>query len=953
MADPGGPTFTASVTRPDDLLVLSFDFYNLTLDTPAGQAAGLVRVTPGQPAFIAVQLPPQHIAEKVDGTSPAPAMMASPTRLAFRLADDTDRIDFTLRDLLDWAHLIPSVTANAVADAPADGSVLLPRLPAPTETAIELPYRLVLSPDATGGWSHSADAVTRGEVTELWQTRLGVRQPDGTDETQLPVLRAVWSRDLPPGTTGIVPPPTDSGLSSTTLTGAERVGIVALSSYFGQEILLLNPVQDPLYYTPPALQAAHLALSALGGWTDIRGDWDFPEDPGKVYPNQAPPGGSPPFSVVAWRHVVAQGRDQYVRIVTRGYLYPLGHRANRVAVYERRLDVNGVADLLVQLETVVVREPYRDYRPLSADHPADYALPVRTARIQTLVTPPQDPGSPNAAATVFGTDGQPLLFHVSGEDWSGQPVELRIPLAFVPDHASNDPSQVYRGLQVNLGGQPVTLASGAAAAARLPVQIMEFTAAFQGDSCLPYVLSAQVSIPAIAHLSGSVAANSSQALVRLTDPATTAGDVFAQLVHLDAGSADMVQTTLPVDLPPQRGGGLARPSLAIGALSRSLGAVPPGLGDLASIKQQLFADLEAARLLGSIRLTDVISVISSLDQLPKLRQQQTPGGTDISFDWSPPVQSFGPLELRPGAALTLSTLLHLPAGPGAGGPPRCTVRGTLTNFAINFLDVAEVSFESVEFRAEQGQPMTVRPTGVRVRLRNELEFLNALADIMPADGFSDGPTVSVTPRGVTAGYSLGLPSAGIGILSLEQVAMSAAVMLPFDGSPAAVRLAFSERAHPFLVTVSMIGGAGFFALEVDTEGVRRIEGSIEVGANMTVDLAIVSANVHVMAGFYFGLKRVDNRDKIDFSAYLRIGGSVELLGIAGVSVDISLSMTLEDGPPASIGGRASVVVSVHLLMFRKSLSLSTEKHFAIAPNDPSFDELVSQDDWETYCRAFA
>ena len=48
-----------------------------------------------------------------------------------------------------------------------------------------------------------------------------------------------------------------------------------------------------------------------------------------------------------------------------------------------------------------------------------------------------------------------------------------------------------------------------------------------------------------------------------------------------------------------------------------------------------------------------------------------------------------------------------------------------------------------------------------------------------------------------------------------------------------------------------------------------------------------------------------------------------------------------------------MVVSVHLLMFRKSLSLSTEKHFAIAPNDPSFDELVSQDDWETYCRAFA
>jgi hypothetical protein len=295
-----------------------------------------------------------------------------------------------------------------------------------------------------------------------------------------------------------------------------------------------------------------------------------------------------------------------------------------------------------------------------------------------------------------------------------------------------------------------------------------------------------------------------------------------------------------------------------------------------------------------------------------------------------------------------------PVGPG-GGQPRCVVHGKLTNFAINFLDVVAVSFDAIEFNAEQGKQMTVRPTGVKLRLQRELEFLNALADILPADGFSDGPTLRITPQGVTAGYALGLPSVGVGIFSLEHVAMSAGVTLPFDGTPAAVRLAFSERAHPFLATVSMIGGSGFFALEVDTAGVRRIEGAIEVGANITVNLAIVSANVHVMAGFYFGLKRVGDRDQIDFSAYLRIGGSVELLGIAGVSIDINMSMTLEfdGGRPVSIGGRATVSVSVHLLMFSKSLSLSTEKHFAIAANDPSFDELVTEEDWETYCRAYA
>jgi hypothetical protein len=69
--------------------------------------------------------------------------------------------------------------------------------------------------------------------------------------------------------------------------------------------------------------------------------------------------------------------------------------------------------------------------------------------------------------------------------------------------------------------------------------------------------------------------------------------------------------------------------------------------------------------------------------------------------------------------------------------------------------------------------------------------------------------------------------------------------------------------------------------------------------------------------------------------------------------------------PHSIGGRASVVVGVHLLMFTKSVRLSTEKHFAIPPRsgpggmsaaslgDVSFDELVEENDWEAYCRAFA
>ena len=51
------------VLRPDDLLALTFEFVNLALDTPQGQAPRLVRSQPGQPAFLIVHFAPQHTAE--------------------------------------------------------------------------------------------------------------------------------------------------------------------------------------------------------------------------------------------------------------------------------------------------------------------------------------------------------------------------------------------------------------------------------------------------------------------------------------------------------------------------------------------------------------------------------------------------------------------------------------------------------------------------------------------------------------------------------------------------------------------------------------------------------------------------------------------------------------------------------------------------------------------------
>ena len=229
--------------------------------------------------------------------------------------------------------------------------------------------------------------------------------------------------------------------------------------------------------------------------------------------------------------------------------------------------------------------------------------------------------------------------------------------------------------------------------------------------------------------------------------------------------------------------------------------------------------------------------------------------------------------------------------------------------------------------AQSGQKIDLGAGNVQITFKNQLAFVNVLASLLPVAGFSDPPFLTSTDDGVTAGYTLEVPTAAVGVLSLENLSMTAALDLPFDGA-AAIRLAFAERSSPFLCTVSLIAGGAYLAVEVDATGIRRVEGSLELGANLTIDFVIVSANVHVIAGFFFSYDEVDG---VQFDAYLRIGGSVNLLGIISLSIELVLTLGYNNQGknPTKITGSASVTVSVSVLMMSQSFTLSASKDFPL------------------------
>lgn len=460
------PDSSASVVRADDLLALDFEFYNLTLSTSHGSPPQLTRITSGQPAYIVVKLPPQHLAEPAFTEDPVTGLpqsvpelplnsvFAGESRLAFQLPDAVQSVPFTLAALLDWSSLVPSLPANALPAAPdLTAGQPAPAPPADWQTAIELPYRLLLSPDASGRWTHALSPVTRAGVTELWHTRLGALGPDGSvTETALPALRPVWAVDLPAGSV--------ADGSGGPLDTPTRQAIVLGSGDFSP-----RTPGGPAHLAPP-LSATGLTLSALGAWTDLRGAWS---------PSDFPVGA---IQLVWWHQIVAQGRDQYAQATRLGTLYPLGLRAVSVAVTERKPSTarDGVSGdmLLTRPNLVVVLEPSIDYGSLPTPSPT---MPLRSVRLLTRsVWADPLPATPE----VIQVKGLPYQFHVVGRDWLGSPVDFSLPLLFVPDgstyQATHD-AYVPVNKPVSLRRQRVALAQedpASSGGTTLPVDSITF-----------------------------------------------------------------------------------------------------------------------------------------------------------------------------------------------------------------------------------------------------------------------------------------------------------------------------------------------------------------------------------------------------------------------------------------------------------------------------------------------
>lgn len=546
-----------------------------------------------------------------------------------------------------------------------------PRAPGATETALELPYRLILSPNRHGAWFHAATPVESAFTghTELWHTRLGVRHTDGRlidGNDTLRTVRAIWTLDQPSPATPpfgekvFRPDHTNGDPFRTSLDGFDRHNVVHLSSNFRLK------EEDPSkrFYEPQALDVELLALSSLGAWLDSRGAWDA-----EVMPKG--------LSVEEWRHRATLGRDHYVRVVYAGRLFPLGHRASLVKVTERRFEKEkpGHPAYLRQMMFVVVREPLRTYRssgltyegpdPNRTGERWDLKLPFTAARITTTVSPLLDPpedsdiGGRHQACFWPYVGREPFRFHVVATDITGQPVEFEIPLIFIdqsetdefhadsivpPDDSKADDETVtndYRTrtwpdspqllAEVPIGGQQVAFARrGKPDDTSFAVQLLTFDAEVpkaetydkmppRQPRWVPVMRQAKVDVPSlqlIAQTSATAPVVYPAAYLAAEFEDGNAGEVFL------AADPDLPRLDVGFGSRADRSGGFLAPDMSLSGLSRVTGPVSGALDSAINGSfdpAAWFGALSGARLFGVLQLSDIIgsAPFSDLDKLPR------------------------------------------------------------------------------------------------------------------------------------------------------------------------------------------------------------------------------------------------------------------------------------------------------------------------------------------------
>jgi hypothetical protein len=414
---------------------------------------------------------------------------------------------------------------------------------------------------------------------------------------------------------------------------------------------------------------------------------------------------------------------------------------------------------------------------------------------------------------------------------------------------------------------------------------------------------------------------------------------------IEEGIADKVALRLPDSLgvdfrrATDKAGGLISPVFSADVLSRVDGPVdaralpgllpgPPNLA--AAFADATIMGIPLASIVDDVSLPEPLSIVVEPD-----------GSTRMSWK-DVALKSDGPFVAGPGP-----TKLHMTV---VRSPEETKIECRIENFKLVLPpggDLVQLHFKALTFVQKPGSAPDLKVEGFKFELGGDLSLLKTLQE--KVDFGSAAPTVRSAPNGMRAGYTLAVPEVTAGMFVMRNIAASAGVEVPFDGEPIVTSLAFASREDPFHLSVSIFGGSGYLLFEIAEEGIRKLEASLDFGASVAISVGVASAEVHALGGVRFLLAG----NEVKVTGFLRVGGSVDVLGLVSVSVELRVELSY-DGRVLS--GRATAVIEIDVTFWSGSVNLDSGEYVfagAAHPGPPPAAAVVqthepSLNDWQKY-----
>ncbi|MHC1777801.1 MAG: hypothetical protein AB9834_20545 [Lentimicrobium sp.] len=586
-------------------------------------------------------------------------------------------------------------------------------------------------------------------------------------------------------------------------------------------------------------------------------------------------------------------------------------------------------------------------------------------------------------------NGQLFLFKMSAEDYNGNISEFMAPLIFAENIVAKDTEALKiakksydtPGKAIGFSGQSVLFADGGDNPGKTTLHTNSITfSAFvhanygneDNPAFFPHIRNAEVCLPAIQALLG----NSSSAIIEYWgscddksgyikngfDANANVGEIYAKVTN------DLI---IDYNAHGDKVGGLVKPNIKVTGLSRLLGPVGGELTDLAQgiFKPESLFDGSDATIFGTIQLWDILKspvqfTKNSIDGLPVLISKSINGGSSVDFNWKElqlvrdsgeyfiPENKNIPAQMKIEAGITTGT-----------NRSETRFYSQISNFTISLLGTnrfIEINFGSIEFESKNGDKDKVSVVLGNIEFYGPLKFVSTLINYIPLAGFNDKPDIVVSENGIRSGFALSIPSIAIGVFTLENISLGAAFTIPYVKDPLSVRFNFCDRQNPFSLTVSLIGGGGFFGITINPSGVQMLEAAFEFGASLSLNFGVASGKVTIVAGIYFKMELLPVK-RAELTGYLKIHGAVSVLGL--ITASITLLLELRYFPIGKCSGRATLTIEVSIIFFSIKVEISYEKTFIGLENDPTFLDMMGSyndpetgqlvDPWTQYWSAFA